>query len=233
MSHLKNENDPFIYLYKQFSSLEFKSHQTIKSLIKNYYPLNKDEEIFIKDITIQDKNLFISQVKEIFHELSISMETIEYLFNEYYHFITDDKDNKNINPFDTLQKSEVINKLGISSNMYKKILELYFNILYELKDNKEKNLENDMEMEIEDEEKHEINQKITTEQKMININTLSIGMQDIFENYRKNKKESSYKENNKSEENIKDKKIYGNINLTKEEEEKLKKKLEEYENNIL
>ena len=233
MSHLKNENDPFIYLYKQFSSLEFKSHQTIKSLIKNYYPLNKDEEIFIKDITIQDKNLFISQVKEIFHELSISMETIEYLFNEYYHFITDDKDNKNINPFDTLQKSEVINKLGISSNMYKKILELYFNILYELKDNKEKNLENDMEMEIEDEEKHEINQKITTEQKMININTLSIGMQDIFENYRKNKKESSYKENNKSEENIKDKKMYGNINLTKEEEEKLKKKLEEYENNIL
>ena len=231
MSHLKNENDPFIYLYKQFSSLEFKSHQTIKSLIKNYYPLNKDEEIFIKDITIQDKNLFISQVKEIFHELSISMETIEYLFNEYYHFITDDKDNKNNNPFDTLQKSEVINKLGISSNMYKKILELYFNILYELKDNKEKNLENDME--IEDEENHEINPKITTEQKIININELSFGMQDIFENYRKNKKESSYKENNKSEENIKDKKIYGNINLTKEEEERLKKKLEEYESNVL
>ena len=230
MSHLKNENDPFIYLYKQFSSLEFKSHQTIKSLIKNYYPLNKDEEIFIKDITIQDKNLFISQIKEIFHELSISMETIEYLFNEYYHFITDDKDNKNNNPFEPLQKSEVINKLGISSNMYKKILELYFNILYELKD-KKKNLENDME--IEDEEKHEINQKLTTDQKIVNINTLSYQMQDIFENYRKNKKESSDKDNNKSEENIKDKKIYGNINLTKEEEEKLKKKLEEYENNIL
>ena len=230
MSHLKNENDPFIYLYKQFSSLEFKSHQTIKSLIKNYYPLNKDEEIFIKDITIQDKNLFISQIKEIFHELSISMETIEYLFNEYYHFITDDKDNKNNNPFEPLQKSEVINKLGISSNMYKKILELYFNILYELKD-KKKNLENDME--IEDEEKHEINQKLTTDQKIVNINTLSYQIQDIFENYRKNKKESSDKDNNKSEENIKDKKIYGNINLTKEEEEKLKKKLEEYENNIL
>ena len=230
MSHLKNENDPFIYLYKQFSSLEFKSHQTIKSLIKNYYPLNKDEEIFIKDITIQDKNLFISQIKEIFHELSISMETIEYIFNEYYHFITDDKDNKNNNPFEPLQKSEVINKLGISSNMYKKILELYFNILYELKD-KKKNLENDME--IEDEEKHEINQKLTTDQKIVNINTLSYQMQDIFENYRKNKKESSDKDNNKSEENIKDKKIYGNINLTKEEEEKLKKKLEEYENNIL
>ena len=229
MSHLNKENDPFIYLFKRFSSLEFKSQQTIQSLIKNYYPLNKDEEIFIEDITIKDKNEFFSQIKEIFHELSISMETIEYLFNEYYHFITDDKDNKNINPFGVLQKSEVINKLGISSNIYKKISELYFSILYGLNDNMKKKCENKMEIEKEEKESED---KKSIEQKMANINALSNEIKEIFDNYHKSKKELNDKEN-KSEENKKDKKIYGNINLTKEEEVKLKKKLEGYESNIL
>ena len=226
---LKKENDPFSYLFKQFSSLEFKEHQTIKSLILNYYPLNKDEEIFIKDISIKDKNEFISQIKKIFHELSISMETIEYLFNEYYHFITNNK----VNPFGPLQKSEVINKLGINSSMFKKILELYFNILYELKNDKEKKVDNKMEIEKDEKKKEEKEKdKKFIEQKMININALSKEMKGVFDDYYKNKKELNNKDNKKTEENKNDK-IYGNINLTPEEEENLLKKLEGYENSIV
>ena len=75
----KKENDPFSYLFKQFSSLEFKEQETIRQLIRNYYPLNKDEEIYINDIDILSKNQFISQIKKILRELSISMETIEYI----------------------------------------------------------------------------------------------------------------------------------------------------------
>ena len=86
-------------------------------------------------------------------------------------------------------------------------------------------------MEIEKEEK-ESEDKKSIEQKMANINALSNEIKEIFDNYHKSKKELNDKEN-KSEENKKDKKIYGNINLTKEEEVKLKKKLEGYESNIL
>ncbi len=68
--------------------------------------MNKDEEVHIKDISITNKNEFMSQIKKIFHELSISMETIEFIFNEYYHFINK---NSNENPFYPLQKGEVIN----------------------------------------------------------------------------------------------------------------------------
>ena len=183
------ENDPFPYLFKQFSSLEFKEHETIKSLIKNYYPLNKEEEIFIKDISIKNKNELISQIKRVFHELSISMETIEFIFNEYYHFITNNKDN----PFLQLQKSEVINKLGISSNMFNKILNLYNNILYNLKDSKDNNNFNNT-MLIEnnnDENMKDENVKISKknlDKKIENINSLSDELLEIISrDYKKGK----------------------------------------------
>ena len=222
------ENDPFPYLFKQFSSLEFKEHETIKSLIKNYYPLNKEEEIFIKDISIKNKNELISQIKRVFHELSISMETIEFIFNEYYHFITNNKDN----PFLQLQKSEVINKLGISSNMFNKILNLYNNILYNLKDSKDNNNFNNT-MLIEnnnDENMKDENVKISKknlDKKIENINSLSDELLEIISrDYKKGKDVINNKNNRNNAEEAMD---IDSIILKPEEEEALRKKLENFE----
>ena len=224
MSHLKNINDPILFLYKKFCSLEFKQKETILSLIRNYYPLNKDEEVYIKDISITNKNEFMSHIKKIFHELSISMETIELIFNEYYHFINK---NNNENPFYPIQKGEVINKLGISSNIYNKILTLYDNILCSVVGGKPGNskdicnyVEDDIQMIIEDEK----NIKRNIELKINNINFLCKDIESIFTTYHENKKENNEPKN--------DKKINGNITLTPDEQKELKSKLELYEKEI-
>ena len=223
----KKENDPFSYLFKQFSSLEFKEQETIRQLIRNYYPLNKDEEIYINDIDILSKNQFISQIKKILRELSISMETIEYIFNEYYHFITNS--NKE-NPFSKLQKSEVINKLGINSNIYKKIIILFNNILLNLKDTESctnNKIRIDNEEEKKNEKRKENEKKKIVEDKIANINELSKKMKELFSEYNKKKKESKDNQDNKD-----DKKFQTSINLTREKEEKLKKDLESYAMNF-
>ena len=245
MSH-KKDNDPFSYLYRQFSSLEFKQQETIKNLINNYYPLNKEEEIFIKDISIENKNEFISQIKKIFHELSISMETIEYIFNQYYHFIINNSNNKDMqgnNPFGPLQKSEVINKFGISSNIYKKIMDLFFRIIYNLKDNKDNGssdnnkipVDNDVIMNGTDENKIENENKKSLEQKIKDINALSEEMEKLFEDYKnqKNINNKDNKDNNKMEEEKKEKDNRKKTNLTPDEEKKLLEILAVYEKNVL
>ena len=245
MSH-KKDNDPFSYLYRQFSSLEFKQQETIKNLINNYYPLNKEEEIFIKDISIENKNEFISQIKKIFHELSISMETIEYIFNQYYHFIINNSNNKDMqgnNPFGPLQKSEVINKFGISSNIYKKIMDLFFRIIYNLKDNKDNGssdnnkvpIDNDVIMNGTDENKIENENKKSLEQKIKDINALSEEMEKLFEDYKnqKNNNNKDNKDNNKMEEEKKEKENRRKTNLTPDEEKKLLDILAVYEKNVL
>ena len=225
----KKENDPFSYLFKQFSSLEFKEHETIQQLIRNYYPLNKNEEIYINNITIKDKNQFIRQIKKILRELSISMETIEYIFNEYYHFITM---NKKENPFGKLQKSEIINKLGISSNMYNKIMNLFNSIVLALNDTKYNGINDEMKIENEEEKKNENvkEKKKNVKDNIENINILSQEMKFVFTEYNKNKKDTNYKENEDNK--VNNIKIQTSISLTQDEEEKLKKELESYAMNF-
>jgi hypothetical protein len=233
MNHSKKDEGPISFLYREFSSLEFKEHGTIKSLIKNYYPLNKDEEIYIRDISIKDKNEFISQIKKIFHELSISMETIEYIFSEYYQYLTININNSNVNLFGPLQKSEVINKLGINSNMFKKILFLYERIISNLKDNNANNLNlelgedkkdiDDVEMEDENPNKKKVEEKIH------NINSFCKDiLKCVEEDYNLKKKDVSYKEytsQNKYE--------IINQTLTQKQEDELRKQLENYKQSIM
>ena len=88
--------------------------------------MNKDEEVYIKDISITNKNEFMSHIKKIFHELSISMETIEFIFNEYYHFINK---NNNENPFYPIQKGEVINLFGLNRRVIEGNYILYLFII--------------------------------------------------------------------------------------------------------
>ena len=233
MNHSKKDEGPISFLYREFSSLEFKEHQTIKSLIKNYYPLNKDEEIFIKDISIKDKNEFISQIKKIFHEMSISMETIEYIFSEYYQYLSINNNNANTNLFGPLQKSEVINKLGINSNMFKKILFLYEKIILNVKDNSANNLNLDLredKKDIDDVEMEDGNtKKNNVDEKIRNINSFCNNILNSFEDSNGiKKKEANYKE-------------YANQNeyeiisqtLTQKQEDELRKQLEHYKQSIM
>ena len=233
MNHSKKDEGPISFLYREFSSLEFKEHQTIKSLIKNYYPLNKDEEIFIKDISIKDKNEFISQIKKIFHEMSISMETIEYIFSEYYQYLSINNNNANTNLFGPLQKSEVINKLGINSNMFKKILSLYEKIILNVKDNSDNNLNLDLredKKDIDDVEMEDGNtKKNNVDEKIRNINSFCNNILNSFEDSSGiKKKEANYKE-------------YANQNeyeiisqtLTQKQEDELRKQLEHYKQSIM
>ena len=233
MNHSKKDEGPISFLYREFSSLEFKEHQTIKSLIKNYYPLNKDEEIFIKDISIKDKNEFISQIKKIFHEMSISMETIEYIFSEYYQYLSINNNNANTNLFGPLQKSEVINKLGINSNMFKKILFLYEKIILNVKDNSDNNLNLDLredKKDIDDVEMEDGNsKKNNVDEKIRNINSFCNNILNSFEDSNGiKKKEANYKE-------------YANQNeyeiisqtLTQKQEDELRKQLEHYKQSIM
>ena len=233
MNHSKKDEGPISFLYREFSSLEFKEHGTIKSLIKNYYPLNKDEEIYIRDISIKDKNEFISQIKKIFHELSISMETIEYIFSEYYQYLSININNSNVNLFGPLQKSEVINKLGINSNMFKKILFLYEKIILNVKDNGNNNLNLDLredKKDIDDEEMEDGNtKKNNVDEKIRNINSFCNNILNSFEDSNGiKKKEANYKE-------------YANQNeyeiisqtLTQKQEDELRKQLEQYKQSIM
>ena len=233
MNHSKKDEGPISFLYREFSSLEFKEHQTIKSLIKNYYPLNKDEEIYIKDISIKDKNEFISQIKKIFHEMSISMETIEYIFSEYYQYLSINNNNANTNLFGPLQKSEVINKLGINSNMFKKILFLYEKIILNVKDNSDNNLNLDLredKKDIDDVEMEDGNtKKNNVDEKIRNINSFCNNILNSFEDSNGiKKKEANYKE-------------YANQNeyeiisqtLTQKQEDELRKQLEQYKQSIM
>ena len=233
MNHSKKDEGPISFLYKEFSSLEFKEHETIKSLIKNYYPLNKDEEIYIRDISIKKKNEFISQIKKIFHELSISMETIEHIFSEYYQYLVSNNNNANENLFGTLQKSEVINKLGINSHMFKKILFLYEKILLNVKDNNtnNSNLEETREdkKDSDDVEMEDGNtKKKNVEEKIHNINSFCKDIGKCFDEYNSKKKDISYKEyssQNKFE--------ILNQPLTQKQEEELRKQLEHYKQSIM
>ena len=233
MNHSKKDEGPISFLYREFSSLEFKEHGTIKSLIKNYYPLNKDEEIYIRDISIKDKNEFISQIKKIFHEMSISMETIEYIFSEYYQYLSINNNNANTNLFGPLQKSEVINKLGINSNMFKKILFLYEKIILNVKDNGNNNLNLDLredKKDIDDEEMEDGNtKKNNVDEKIRNINSFCNNILNSFEDSNGiKKKEANYKE-------------YANQNeyeiisqtLTQKQEDELRKQLEQYKQSIM
>ena len=233
MNHSKKDEGPISFLYREFSSLEFKEHQTIKSLIKNDYPLKKDEEIFIKDISIKDKNEFISQIKKIFHEMSISMETIEYIFSEYYQYLSINNNNANTNLFGPLQKSEVINKLGINSNMFKKILFLYEKIILNVKDNGNNNLNLDLredKKDIDDVEMEDGNtKKNNVDEKIRNINSFCNNILNSFEDSNGiKKKEANYKE-------------YANQNeyeiisqtLTQKQEDELRKQLEHYKQSIM
>ena len=232
MNHSKKDEGPISFLYKEFSSLEFKEHETIKSLIKNYYPLTKDKEIYIKDISIKDKNEFISQIKKIFHELSISMETIEYIFSEYYQYLSNNN-NPNLNLFGTLQKSEAINKLGINSNMYKKILLLYEKIILNLKDNNSNNLNLELRDDKKDSDDVEMEDgstnKKSIEEKKHNVNTFCKNIGDWIDKYNdKKKKDVSYKEYSSQNkyENI-------NLTLTQKQEDELRKQLEHYKQSIM
>ena len=165
--------------------------------------------------------------------MSISMETIEYIFSEYYQYLSINNNNANTNLFGPLQKSEVINKLGINSNMFKKILSLYEKIILNVKDNGNNNLNLDLredKKDIDDVEMEDGNsKKNNVDEKIRNINSFCNNILNSFEDSNGiKKKEANYKE-------------YANQNeyeiisqtLTQKQEDELRKQLEHYKQSIM
>ena len=161
------------------------------------------------------------------------METIEHIFSEYYQYLSSNNNNTNTNLFGPLQKSEVINKLGINSNMFKKILFLYEKIILNVQDNNNKNLNLDLredKKDIDDVEMEDGNtKKNNVDEKIRNINSFCNNILNNFEDSNTiKKKEANYKEYTNQNK-------YEIINqaLTQKQEDELRKQLEHYKQSIM
>ena len=218
----RHESKVLNNLIKLFSSITPKDSEAIDkesgavhNLTKKYYPMDHYEGLFIKDIKIEDKNEFLSEIKKIFKELSLSMETIEIIFREYFDVIK----NSN-NEFINLQKSEVINKLGSNSILYHKITNLYFNIINSIKNNNSQKSNTEDNMIIDDEDVNKV-KKDEEENwnlkggKKKKINDLSENLCKIIDKHKEDKKgvDDSSNDNNLHLQLSKDKKLSSEENL--------------------
>ena len=214
------------YMFQKFKELNGKTNdfslKRITPLIQKYFVNIKEEDLVRSDLTIENKNEFLSKIKPIFNEIHLSMETLEYLFNEYSYSLIQTNKNEMNKPFNGLEKQEIINKLGISSGAYKIIFELYKNIFKDLK-NEEKNdvfPKPDRVMAVEEEE---ITNKKNKEKKNYeeingNVNQMVDELKKEIEKYNANNKDKEQNNN-----------MNLNIDSTKEDElrERLKRKKDE------
>ena len=222
------------YMYKKFKELKVtadSSLSSIRPLIEKYFTNIKEEDLVKSDLIIENKNKFLSKIKPIFSKIHLSMETLEYLFNEYsYSLIQTNKNeinkNETIKPFYGIEKQEIINKLGISSGAYKIIYELYKNIFNNLK-NEEKNdisAKPDSNMIIEDEEDSKKNkEKKNYESINDNVNHIVDELKKEIEKYKKG--DNSGNNNASNNDNGQNSLVNNNDSKTEDElKERLKRK---------
>ena len=69
----------------------------------------KTEERYIKNVSIKDKNELLNHIKNIYQGLSVSAETMEYIYYNNFKF------NKDQNPFPEWTTNEILYKLGKES----------------------------------------------------------------------------------------------------------------------
>ena len=161
---------------------KYDSLDHLKSVLKldQQYKL---EEMYIKDLSITDKNELLNSIKNIYQGLSISAETMEYIYYNNFKF------NKDQNPFPEWTTNEILYKLGKESPLFKKSTELYYNIMKSIQnDGKEikndNNINEDIEMKIEE---NTINEK-DIKQNKLNVNSLCDDLEKALEEYKKAKK---------------------------------------------
>ena len=192
----------------------------------------KTEEKYIKNVSIKDKNELLNHIKNIYQGLSVSAETMEYIYYNNFKF------NKDQNPFPEWTTNEILYKLGKESPLFKKSTELYYNIMNNIKnDGKEikndNNINEDVEMKIEEKNLKEKDIK----EKIMNVKSLCDDFEKALEEYNKAKKKDKEKLKEKMEIESKDedkdadkKKIcVDNVVIVFQDEKKCLEKLKNYE----
>ena len=168
----------YIYYQSKYDSLDH-----LKSVLKldQQYKL---EEMYIKDLSITDKNELLNSIKNIYQGLSISAETMEYIYNNNFKF-----NNNEQNTFSDWSNNEVLYKLGKESPLFQKSTSLYYNLIKNITNegkeiNNDNNINEDIEMKIEE---NTINEK-DIKQNKLNVNSLCDDLEKALEEYKKAKK---------------------------------------------
>ena len=163
---------------------KYDSLDHLKSVLKldQQYKL---EEMYIKDLSITDKNELLNSIKNIYQGLSISAETMEYIYNNNFKF-----NNNEQNTFSEWSNNEVLYKLGKESPLFQKSTSLYYNLIKNITNegkeinNDNNNINEDIEMKIEE---NTINEK-DIKQNKLNVNSLCDDLEKALEEYKKAKK---------------------------------------------
>ena len=162
---------------------KYDSLDHLKSVLKldQQYKL---EEMYIKDLSITDKNELLNSIKNIYQGLSISAETMEYIYNNNFKF-----NNNEQNTFSEWSNNEVLYKLGKESPLFQKSTSLYYNLIKNITNegneiNNDNNINEDIEMKIEE---NTINEK-DIKQNKLNVNSLCDDLEKALEEYKKAKK---------------------------------------------
>ena len=170
----------------------------------------KPEEMYKKDISIKDKNELINSIKNIYRDISLSSETMEYIYSNNFQF-----NNKDQNNFSGWSKSEILYKLGKNSPLFQKSTSLYYNLISTIQNNgkeikKENEINEDIEMKVEENDLKvkDVNEKISK------ANSLCDDFDKALKDYNAMKKEK---------EEVKKK--VKNISENKNKEDKTKKVL--------
>ena len=210
---------------------KYDSLDHLKSVLKldQQYKL---EEMYIKDLSITDKNELLNSIKNIYQGLSISAETMEYIYNNNFKF-----NNNEQNTFSEWSNNEVLYKLGKESPLFQKSTSLYYNLIKNITNegkeiNNDNNINEDVEMKIEE---NTINEK-DIKQNKLNVNSLCDDLEKALEEYKKAKKiekEKTKKMEIESKDEDKDadkKKIcVDNVVIVFQDEKKCLEKLKNYE----
>ena len=145
----------------------------------------KPEEMYKKDISIKDKNELINSIKNIYRDISLSSETMEYIYSNNFQF-----NNKDQNNFAGWSKSEILYKLGKNSPLFQKSTSLYYNLLSTIQNNgkeikKENEINEDIEMKVEENDLKvkDVNEKISK------VNSLCDDFDKALKDYNAMKKE--------------------------------------------
>ena len=136
------------------------------SMLLKLGTLYKPEDMYLKDFPIKDKNQLINYIKYIHRDLTISSETIEYIFSNNFKF------NEDPELLSSFSKNELLSKFGINSSLYEKCQSLYNNLLQSIinqgkelnnNNNNNKNINEDIDMKIEKEnlKTNEVKQRIS------------------------------------------------------------------------
>ena len=211
------------------------------SMLLKLGTLYKPEDMYLKDFPIKDKNQLINYIKYIHRDLTISSETIEYIFSNNFKF------NEDPELLSSFSKNELLSKFGINSSLYEKCQSLYNNLLQSIinqgkelnnNNNNNKNINEDIDMKIEKEnlKTNEVKQRISDINSLCDDFEKALKVYKIYKKKREDEKKEREEENKMEIENDPNKKnaekkkvVINGIELVFEKESDCINKIKKYE----